>query len=354
MEKLKGKELIEEIAKAAGISRSAVYAALDPASSKIRVGKAKRELVAQLAAERGYVKNELASSLGTGRTNTIGLCIQSLRGGFFTEFFMTFDEMAYKNGYTTMFSCWEFDVQREEKILKAFIGKRVDAIAIAGYNAYGMDEALAEYSKAGGVVIFLGDAPVDGFHKIVFDERGATELQARHLWSLNHKKVAHLNASASNDERIELHCNRCKYFTAAWRKLSGKAPLCISIRSDLEISAAADAAIAAKITGIACTNDDMAIRLIAALQAKGVRVPDDISVVGLDDIESSAMFSPPLSTVRLPTGVLAKIAWQRLKEKLSSPNSPAERILIAPELVVRQSTAPLRLSNLAKLNEEAS
>lgn len=338
MKQLNGRELVEDIARAAGISRAAAYAALGPDSGKIKVGKATRELALKLARERGYVKNELASSLSTGKTNTIGLCIQSLKGGFFTQFFTAFDENAYDNGFSTMFSCWEFNAQRECKIIKSFITKRVDAIVIAGYNASEMDNDLIKYVQSGKTLIFLGDAPLEGFSKVTFDERAATELQARHLRNLRHTAIAHLNTSASCDERVELHSNRFKYFSEAWQNIGGAEPLNIAMKNHSELADAAATIVEKKITAVACTNDELAIKLIAALQAREVKVPADISVIGLDDIEICEMSSPPLTTVRLPTATLAEVAWHELKEKMADPSSPARRIVVAPELVERKST----------------
>ena len=335
--------VVEQIAADAGVSRAAAYAVLNPGKpSTIGVSAAKRKQILAAAKKVGYVRNDLARSLVTGRTNTIGLCVQSLRDHFFTEFFTVFDDLASRAGKATFFASGEFDADREKRILNSFLAKRVDAMVVAGYNLAPMKARLRRYVDSGGVILFLRSVLLEDQPEIAFDETRAVSLQAEHLAALGHTRVAYVNASLARDMRVEMHRNRALFFSKVWTRLTGHVPENLAGDNPVRVDdVLADKVIEGRYTAVACANDTLAMSLISVLGQKGIRAPDDISVMGHDDVFLSRMFAPPLTTVRLPVAPLARESWRIIAEALGSDAESVrpERVVIRPELVVRLSTA---------------
>ncbi len=336
------KSPVLEIARLAGVSKAAAYAALSPgASGNIGVGEETRKRILQAAAQVGYVRNELASSLASGRTNTIGICVQSLRNSFFGGFSSVLDSFAYPAGYSVMIASSEYDSDREQRNVKSFIAKRVDALVVAHVDFDRFKRLVLPLADGSVKVLSLGEGSISGIPCVSFDESAAARLQASHLWNSGRRKVAHLNAALSSDLSACLHLDRSARFRGAWRALSGASSLDFQVSSSYYPDPGAVEAIAAKakageLDAVACSVDTLAMGLISSLSSFGVKVPGDLAVIGIDDLDSSSGFFVPLTTVRLPTGKLAEEVWRLLTGLLDG--RPMDGIIsVQPELAVRKS-----------------
>ena len=339
---LRKKSPVLEIARLAGVSKAAAYATLNPETSgNIGVGEEKRRRILEAAATVGYVRNELASSLVTGRTNTIGVCVQSLRNHFFGNFLNMLDSLAYPEGYSVMISSSEFDSERELRNVRNFIAKRVDAIAIACSDFERLRDSLKDFRSEGTKFVILGEDFSEGVPSISFDEMEIGRIQANRLWTSGRRKVAHLNASASTDLAVRLHSLRLSKFSCAWRDLSGLSPLNFPVSNVFfpEPDVVFDLASKIKtgeIDAVACSADTLAMGLISALASMDLKVPENLSVIGIDDLDYSSGFFVPLTTVRLPTDKLALNLWNIMKRLLEGDQF-AGHIVVQPELVIRKS-----------------
>ena len=342
------KSTIMEIAASAGVSRAAAYAVLSSGKpNNIGVSQEKREKILAAASSLGYVKNELARSLVTGRSSTIAFSVQSLRNHFFGSFFSCFDDLAYKENYSVIFSTSEYDTAREARNIRSFAAQRVAAIIIAGPELDAQYKALRAFLDAGGHVIVLGDNTFEGFYNVAFDEPAGGRMQAEYLYKNGHRKVAHLNGGMAKDTSAQMAAMRYGYFDNAWKTLTSKNAMNLKVENHYYIESSMADEIASKvrrgeITAIACSSDTLAMGLISSLTMKGIRVPEDISIIGMDDLDYSSNFFTPLTTVRLPTDKLALETWKLFK-KLEASEAVAEQLkFVESDLIIRKSTAPAR------------
>ncbi len=345
-----GKALVDMIAEKAGVSRAAAYAAISPKGpGKIGVGEEKRKLILQLAKEHGYIRNELASSLSTGKTNAIGVCVQSMKDNFFADFFAVLDSKACPKGYSIMISSSEFDVERERRNLKAFISKRVDALILASSELAAVEDGLLEFSRSGGKLVLLDPTPLKGIPNANFDDEGACRMQADFLWGLGHRKAIFAGALDSSDGIRIIHRLRAGRFAKRWEELSGLKPSLASLKSQFypdpeSVASIVEGVRSGRVSAMACASDSLAMGLTASLTAAGIRIPEDLSIVGLDGLEAGANFFVPLSTVRLPTEKLAEEVWGFLERMLFEDWTPMEAVsvVVKPELLERASAARMR------------
>ncbi len=346
------KRPVERIAELAGVSRAAAYAALNPGRpSTIGVSAEKRRKVLEAARQVGYTRNELARALSTGKSRLIGVCVQSTRTTFFSDFFALFDERAQSDGYAMVTATSEFSIERERSILRSFAAKQVDGLVVASCEAETMHAGLSDLNLSASLpFILLGEESFDGIASVSFDEKAVGRLQATHLFELGHRAVAYIGATKTRDQRATLHAKREQNFNDAWAQLSTSVPLSFAVKDHLHGGAEiVDQLVTllreGKSTAVACADDLLAMSLVTSLLLKGVRVPEACSIIGVDDLPQSADFRIPLSTVRLPTSTLAEKVWELLRSRLDGSQGAREGVTITPELVARRSTTPPRQSH---------
>jgi len=345
-----------EIARQAGVSRAAVYAVLNAGKrTSIVIGPETRQRILDTAARLGYVRNELARSLVTGKTHTLGMQLRSLATQFiatqfYTDFSRSCDASAYRQAYSVFLSSSEFDLARETRNLQALLAKRVDAVIVERGEPGDHEAILRQMQAQGIVVILLGEVDVPGLRYPVvgFDEPLAGRLAAEHLWSLGHRRLLYFNAGKTRDNSLRVHSIRRQLFRQAWRALGGGESVAAFETADplhggMELAEQlAQLPPEQRPTAVACSLDSLAISLAVGLRAHRIKVPRDISIIGCDDIAGAAEAAVPLTTVRLPTERMAQGVWELLEPRLNSAVDAAvpERRIIAPELVIRQTTRP--------------
>ncbi len=331
---------IAEIAQLAGVSKAAVYATLNPKSSTgIGVGAETKARILAAVEKVGYVRNELASSLVTGRSKTIGICVQSLRGGFFDNFFEITDSLAHAEGYSLLLSSSEFDANRERRNILSFAARRVDAIAVACSCFDALREDFEKIESSGSPIVIIGEDHAR-FRSTEFDESEATRLQASHLLAGGHRKVVHLSAANASSQAMNLHRVREERFLKTWRELSSEEALDLrssnlSYPDPWIVDSIAEKARKGEIDAVACSADSLALGLLSALKAKGLEAPNALSVIGYDDLPESESFFTPLTTIRLPREKLAKSLWAILTNAIKG--GAIEHRRVAPELIIRKS-----------------
>ncbi len=319
------------------------------------ISEATRQLVLDAARAQQYVPNELARSMVTGKTFTIGVLVPSLKTHFYTDFFTCLDDACFKDGYTTLITSSEFNAEREKRNLNVLLSKRVDAVVV-GLDYPNPNTLLLDQFVAQGIpVVHLGGAnpPYVPYPSVGFDEEVVARLAAEHLYAQGHRKVMYFHAGKTHDRSLPIHIDRYEKFAAAWKKIAREYPLekfetADPMHGGIELTEAlAKMPAENRPTAVACSMDRLAISLLSTLQIHRINVPKDISVLGCDDIEGAAEVAVPLSTIRLPTEKLAQGVWallqSRLKEpKISSEKNSITRVIIQPELIIRHSTRSLK------------
>jgi DNA-binding LacI/PurR family transcriptional regulator len=317
-----------DVATRAGVSHQTVSRVLNGAP---RVRPDTRDRVLAAIAELGYRRNLAARTLATSRTRAIGVLTPATADFGPTSSLHAIERAVREAGYQPLITSTPVDAEAVRASLEFLLGRSVEAlVVIAPYRV--VLDALAEVVDPPPVVALQTGDPADG---VTVDQVAGARLAARHLVDLGHRRVQQL---VGPDDFVEAGVRR----DAAAEVLAGAGlePL-PDLRGDWTADSgyAAAAALDPRATGVLCGNDQMALGLIHALADRGLRVPEEVSVVGFDDIPESAHSLPPLTTVHQDFEEVGRRAVARLIGLLDGPaaESPTG---VEPWLVVRGSTAP--------------
>jgi LacI family transcriptional regulator len=327
---------IYDIAKAAGVSKSTVANVL---SGKGSVGETTRQRVLSYVRELGYRPNELARSLNSHKTFTIALVLPTIVNPFYPEIVEAIEIMASEHEYQTLFCNTRGDFALGRLQMERMMSRWVDGYIIMGSS---MDIADVQQYFLQGLPIVLCDwqeneSPPLEIPMVSVDFYRAGQLAAEYLLKLGHRHMAVIVDEPQQTLRLE-------GFRAVLQSAGISLPPEMIQPGDslLESGYAAAKTLLARPerpTAIFATTDWMAFGAIEAVLEEGLRVPQDISIIGLDDIHVSAHLRPPLTTIAIPKAQLAKEATELLLQQINGEEAiPASR-MVEPSLVVRQSTA---------------
>jgi DNA-binding LacI/PurR family transcriptional regulator len=328
---------LQDIAVAVGVTQTTVANAL---KGKGNVSEATRQHVLKCAEELGYRPNILARSLAQGKTDTLGFLLPTIANPFYPEIAEAIERTAGQRGYQMLLCNTYYDFQQGRQHLERLVSRWVDGIIVMGSS---MDIADLVTHFRRGLPIVLCDWQENesprGIPQVSVDFRRAGALAAEHLLSLGHRQIGIIVSEPQQTLRLE-------GFRAALQAagLPLEDEMIQQGHSTLESGyAAARAFLAAPVrpTALFATTDWMALGAMEAILDAGLRVPQDISIVGLDDIVVSAHIRPPLTTVAVPKFQLAKEATELLLGLINEESPSQLARLIEPALIVRQSTAPL-------------
>lgn len=325
---------IGDVANRAGVSVGTVSNVVNRPE---RVAEATRKRVEEAIAALGWVPNGSAATLRAGRATLVGLIVPDIRNPFFTEVARGAEDMAAARGEAIVVCNTDWRLDSERRALEALARQRVRGVII---NPAGEDERyLAWLSDRGIALVLLDHRRSAGLvPSVVVDDVLGGRLAGEHLVHLGHRRIALVNGPSSipqcEDRRLGLLA------ALAASDLDPERDL-VSVEVETMDAAAGLAAVdhvfaAASPTAIFCTNDLLAIGVIHGLRKRGLRAPDDVGVVGYDDVELAAMTDPPLTTVHQPTYELGATAYELLRR-----GAPEQRAF-SPHLVERQSTGPMR------------
>lgn len=322
---------IRDVARRAQVSVASVSRVLNrldnvSEETKARVTDAVREL--------GYVPHAGARSLSLSRTNAIGVVLPDLHGEFFSELVRGMDQEAARRGYMLLLSNVHHGSEQSANMMRAMRG-RVDGLIVLAPHL--TEEELASTIPAGTPAILLNTRGDAGGHPGVrLDNAAGASAVAEHLVSLGRTRMLHIAGPAGNIDAQE----RASAFEKA---VQDKDAAVHTIEGDFaeESGAAAIETMlhsGQKFDAVFAANDMMANGALQALLRAGVRVPDDVAVVGFDDIPLARHIG--LSTVRVRIAELGERAIYRLISTLKGESEPGGQELHRPELVVRSTTHP--------------
>ena len=331
---------IQDVAHAAKVSTATVSRAL---SNPGLLSDATRSVVLEAVKSTGYRVNQAARNLRMQRAGAVLILVPNLGKPFYSEILQGISDGFARSDYAVLIADTESRLLPEGELAGNFTGGRIDGVISldGGLTPASLDECRAQ--GVDGRIVFACEW-VEGyaFPSVQSDNAEGARLAIRHLHDLGHRKIAHVTGPKGN----VLTGVRRRGMTEERARLGLPAREDWIIRGDFSLESGRDAAIKIlamrdRPTAVFCAADMVAFGLIAGLQAGGVRVPQDISVVGFDDIDMSEYYVPALTTIRQDRVRLGRTAAARLLERLSSPATaaPVEELLPV-ELVVRASTAP--------------
>ncbi|WP_433557250.1 LacI family DNA-binding transcriptional regulator [Pseudonocardia xinjiangensis] len=322
---------ISQVAAAAGVSRATVSRVMN---GRATVAPELAERVRAAAAALGYSPSPVARSLALGRTSTVAFVVPDLSNPMFQSVLRGLGQAAAKEGHRLIVAESNED-PAEETLLAVEIRRRVDGIVLAASRL--PDDELAELvPRLEPVVLVNREVPGLDVPSLSVDHRAGVRDLAAHLFELGHSRLVYLaGPQASVSDRERLHGLRAAVCDTAGAEL-------VELRCGSGFAdgqAAVPAVVACGASGVVAYNDLVAFGALSGLHELGIAVPEQISVVGFDDIPFARYTTPPLTTASVPQFDLGEQAWQRLWALLQD-GPPQHNVTYRPRLEVRGSTGP--------------
>jgi LacI family transcriptional regulator len=345
-----GKVTLKTIAEHLGLTAGTVSAALNNSPAARSIPEQTKNRILAAAAELNYRPNFFARTLRLKRTYTIGVIAEEIGDAYGAAIISGIEECLKKNNYFFLTVIHRHD----QKLLHTY----AQMLLTRGVEGF----ITTDTSIVGGLglptIAVAGHRRVEGVTNIVLDHKRAAKLALSHLQGLGHEEIAFIKGqTSSSDSHVR------------WSAICEVAQeLGIHLRPELTIQLEgtdstpgigypfAKQLLARKhpFTALFAYNDISAIGSIWAIREAGLRVPQDISVMGFDDIPGAVFCEPTLTTVRQPLVRMGQIAAQALVDQIEGRGEYVPEIAIEPELVVRKSTGPARTSSLGRITAGAT
>ena len=326
---------IRDVAQAAGVHVSTVSRALSPDKRGLISEEVLR--VVEAAAQRlGYRPNRAASALRTGRTHTIGVLVPDITNPVFPPILQGIEASAAARGYF-VFVTNVMDHALARPVVERMLAQQVDGLVMA--IAVRDDPLIAYLQKAGMHTVLVNRADESGrLPAVVSDDRLAMKLAVDHLVEGGHRRIAHL----AGPQSVPTGVARRQGVEQALRDRG--LPLAAVVECESYSREAGRQAMEQLLAqherpeAVVCCNDLVALGAYDLMRAQGLRVPQDISITGHNDMPLVDMVDPPLTTIRLPHRELGWRAAEMLFDEIEGKSLSASTVVLRPELVVREST----------------
>ncbi|SDX38855.1 transcriptional regulator, LacI family [Arthrobacter sp. yr096] len=329
---------IADVAEKAGVSHATVSRVMN-GNAAVDPGIAARVRAAAL--ELKYQPNPVGRSLALGKTDTIGIVVPDLANPTFQAILRGLSIAAAQDGYRVLIAD-SSEVTSEEAILAGEARRRCDGVVLCAPRMG--DAELEELAPTLHPLVLINRTTIaTNTPSLSVDYGQGIQELAHHLVSLGHRRLAFLSGpehSASNRQRlVGLDQFRAEHPEIELQMLHGGS----NFDSGHEST---EAIIASGATGILAFNDLVAMGLLSGLHERGVRVPEDISVTGFDDIPFAKYTTPPLTTAAVPINELGSLAWRRMREQIQQAGEATTQAQdeFSPRVEIRKSTAAPALS----------
>ncbi|HWG74031.1 MAG TPA: LacI family DNA-binding transcriptional regulator [Acidimicrobiales bacterium] len=299
--------------------------------------------VTDAIASLGFVRNESARHLRAGRSRTIGLVVLDVANPFFTDVALGVEDAVNRAGLSVMLCNSAEDSDKQDRYLTILAEQRVQGILIVPVGR--ADRRLAELRRRGIPVVLVDHKATRSQCSVSVDDVAGGRAAVAHLLDAGHRRVAFVGGSG----RPRQVADRAEGALRALREFGSADDLVTVSVPALNVAGGRSAGnqILAmpdelRPTAAFCANDLIALGLLQKLIQAGARVPDDVAIVGYDDIDFAGAAAVPLSSVRQPRHALGQRAAQLLLEEASPDGHHHRQVVFTPELVVRESSGPPR------------
>jgi DNA-binding LacI/PurR family transcriptional regulator len=326
---------IKDIAREAGVSHSTVSRAL---SNSPLVKAETKERISQLAGEMGYTPNTVARSLVRRRTETLGLVVSTVADPFAAEVVRGIEETAFDNGFSVLLCESSNNRDREIAAVRMLREKRVDGIVVSASTVGDFYMPLLDELDIP-IVLVNREQGTEYTYSIATDDIHGGALAVTYLLRLGHRRIGVITGPVQSQSSH----NRLQAYRQTIEELGIPFDSQLIVPGDGKADggyAGADCLLDASYppTAVFCYNDLTAIGTIRAIKNRGLRVPDDVSVIGFDDIPFAEYIDPPLTTVRQHRYTMGGLATEMILALLNG-KSPEANIYLKGDLIVRESCA---------------
>ncbi len=322
---------LDDVAHAAGVSPSTVSRVLNGTAV---VSEAKKKSIDEAIARLGFVPNPVARGLAGGRTLSIGVITQAIDSPFYGIALRGIQDQLDPAGYSALFVNGNWNAEAEARCIEVLRARRVDGIIVLTGRL--PDQALKACARTVPVVVTGRTLKAPGLFSLNFDNFEGGRLATQHLIALGHRDIAFITGDPDHSDAIErqrgyraaLEAAGIPYDPAlvvpgAYQEVSGLLAVARLLDSQR------------KFTAIFAANDQMACGVTLGLQRRGLRVPEDVSLVGFDDLPTSVYAIPPLTTVHQPAYELGQLAASAMLQLLAGTKPTAQ--IPPPRVIARES-----------------
>lgn len=339
---------LRDVANRAGVHPATASRALNP-QTRALVNDETAARISRAAAELGYRPNPIARGLKTSRSGSIGTVIPDLNNPLFPPIVRGVEDVLSLAGYSALIVNTDNDADREAAQVASLRARQVEGMIFATARLH---HPLLEQLVHEDVAVVLVNRKIESaaIPNVICDDTSGVAAALHHLTELGHRRIAHLAGPQSTSTgAVRLRAYRQAIADAGGADDDSLVQVC-DYWTEEQGAAAVRRLLDAgtDFTAILAGNDLLALGAYDALGERGLVCPDDVSVVGFNDIRFMDKLRPPLTSVRIPHYEIGAEAARVLLERLTKGEIPAKSVLLPPSLVVRQSTGPPRRRRTAR------
>ena len=337
----KSDEKVPDIRAVAALAKVSIATVSRTINGAPVVSERLKKRVWQAIEQLNYFPNTHARTLVSGRSRLLGIIVENITNPFFPELIQSFEEVAVAHGYEILVSSSNSDPAILTTCVRRMIERKVDGVAVL---TFGEEEPVLDQLMHHDIPMVLAEFRLEDpkTSTILLDYTTGIHAAVKHLVELGHTKIGflagphklHSAITRENDFRTAMQAEglpiQTKWIIECDHTLKGGVAGFARLQG-----------LASHPTAILCSNDMTAIGVLRAAYMEGLRVPQDLSLIGLDDIDFAEFTLPPLTTIRLSRADLAHAAFEALRQQAEEPENPKmqREFLVSTSLVVRGSTA---------------
>ena len=323
---------LDQVARLAGVSPSTVSRILNGTAV---VSEIKRQSVEKAVADLGFVPNPMARGLAGGRTLSIGVITQAIDSPFYGMALSGIEQQLDQAGFSALYVSGHWDAKAEAKCIEVLRSRRVDGIIVLSGRL--SDQALKACAKNIPVVVTGRSLKAPGLFSLNFDSFEGGRLATQHLIDQGHRHIAFVAGAPNHPDACERFRGYRAALESAGLDFDPELAVAGNFREDSGLQAVNQLIERQKrFTALFAANDQMAFGAAVGLHRHGLRVPQDVALIGFDDLPMASYFVPPLSSIHESAYELGCLAANSMLQMLNA--SPPTGQVPAPQLVVRESS----------------
>ncbi|HIT12657.1 MAG TPA: LacI family DNA-binding transcriptional regulator [Candidatus Scatomonas merdigallinarum] len=327
---------IMEIAKRAGVSKTTVSRYIN-GEARGHISPDTQKRIQKAIDDLDYRPNDVARSLKRKTTDVVGVIVNDISNIFFLPMLKGIEEVLQKAGYQMMICNSNMSTEQETELVRMLLQKQISGLIIIGMN---MDVThIADMNVNVPVVLFERSADGTPYDSVMIDDELGVRMAVEHLLESGRRRIAHIAGSAKS----EISRKRSEIFLKVMRE-HGRIPEDqYLVQGDYSMEQAYQAMaglcrLPSPPDAVFCSNDLMAVGAMKYLLEHSCRIPEQMAIVGYDDIDAASLVTPALTTVRQPVLELAQKGAEMLLKRIGKKGGPGKHLVLKPELIIRKTT----------------